>query len=94
MQRSVLISERAAPTSNSETRRNKKKETQARAVRTRLLGRGRSVPTIYLAQSCGNGPDSDVLLLHRAPKYRLVVVRQAFKSNILNLMNWFTGLNM
>ena len=45
---------------------------QARAVRTRLLRCGRSVPAIYLAQSCRYGAAGDVLLLRRGPKYTLV----------------------
>lgn len=62
---------------------------QARAVRTRLLRCGRPGPSIYLAQSCGNGLDSVVLLLHCAPKYRPVEVEHnAFSPKMIGSFNF------
>lgn len=63
-------------------------------MRTRLLRRGRPGPSIYLAQSCGNGPASDVLLLHRAPKYRPVEANHnAFSPKMNSPFNWFNGIS-
>lgn len=62
-------------------------------MRTRLFRRGRPGPSIYLAQSCGNGSDSDVLLLHRAPKYRLAEANHnTFNPKMIGLFNWFNGM--
>lgn len=85
--------EMAVPTSNSETSRNKKKEIQARAVRTRLLRRSLRVRAVHLSCTVVREWTGQRCAFIAAPlNIGLEVSHNAFSPKMIGPMDWFNGM--